>query len=110
MRTFVWVTTQFEACHRWLGAPKDVYYLSYYHRHLFKVKVTIEVSHGNREVEFFQFKRKLDIYLKELYAGRKFEFSCEQIATDILKQFINCDSVEVSEDGENGATVEVERE
>lgn len=104
MSTRIYVRTEFEAFHRWKDAPDDVAFLRDYHRHVFKVRVDMDVSHGNRDIEFFQFKRKLDSFINKRFTGAHFEFSCEQIASYILKEF-NAFSVEVSEDGENGAVV-----
>ena len=100
----VWVTTKFEAFHRWVNAPDDVAFLRSYHRHLFHVKVGMEVTHLNRNIEFFQFKEKLNIFLAENYESQQMEKSCEMIANEILLQF-DASFVEISEDGENGAIV-----
>ena len=103
MSSFIYAKSQFEAFHRWKDAPEDVEFLRSFHRHIFHVKVTFEVQHNNRNIEFFQFKRKLDFFLGG-YTGRSFEFSCEQLAEQVLVHF-RAHSVEVSEDGENGAVV-----
>ncbi len=100
----IWVTTTFEALHRWIEAPDDVDFLREFHRHLFHVKVGIEVNHLNRDIEFFQFKRKLDRFLVEKYKDKYMEKSCEMIAEEILAHF-KASFVEISEDGENGAIV-----
>lgn len=100
----VWVTDCFEAWHRWSTAPDDVAFLRNYHRHLFHVRLGVEVGHGDREVEFFQLKRQLATHLTETWAGRYFEASCEMIAQELLDKFTAA-YVEVSEDGENGAAV-----
>lgn len=103
-RTIVWVTTTFPAFHRWAAAPDDVAFLRAYHRHIFHVKLGVWVTHGDREVEFFQLKRKLDDCIRVIYEGKHFEKSCEMIAQELLQQF-NAAYCTVSEDGENGATV-----
>ena len=100
----VFVTSIFEAFHRWKDAPDDVSFLRDYHRHLFHIKVGIEVAHLNRNIEFFQFKRKLDLFLSENYESQSMEKSCEMIADEILTHF-DTSFVEVSEDGENGAII-----
>lgn len=100
----VWVRSTFEAFHRWVDAPADVAFLRNYHRHLFHIKVGMEVTHLNRSIEFFQFKRKLDIFLSEEYESQCMEKSCEMIATEILTHF-DAFFVEASEDNENGATI-----
>ncbi len=107
MKTIVWVSTTFEGYHRWCEAPNDVSFLRDYHRHIFEVKLGITVTDTNREIEFFQLKRKVDGYILDEFEGRWFEFSCEQIAENLLNKFNAC-IVEVSEDGENGATISKE--
>lgn len=104
MKTCVWVTTRFEGWHRWKDAPDECAYLRDYHRHLFHIRLEVAVTGNNREVEFIGLKACLDEYLRFRYAGQRFESSCEQIAEDLLKRF-EAVSCEVSEDGENGATV-----
>ncbi len=105
MKTIVWVGTMFEGFHRWVDAPDDVAFLRDYHRHIFEVRLGIAVTDTNREVEFFQLKRKVDGFILDNYEGRYFEFSCEQIAEVLLNEF-KADFVEVSEDGENGAIIQ----
>lgn len=103
----VYVTHQFEGYHRWLEAPSAVIFLRDYHRHIFHVKLTVRVKHGNRDVEFFILQRHLKDVILLMYGGKHFNHSCEQIAEYISLQFTKQDydvvSVEVSEDGENGA-------
>ena len=104
MKTTVWVTTLFEGFHRWIDAPTDVAFLREYHRHIFEVKLGVEVLHNDRETEFFQLKRKVDEYLNHHFEGQYFDHSCETIAVELFHEFAAY-FVEVSEDGENGATV-----
>jgi len=104
MKTVVWIQTSFEGFHRWKDAPEKVAFLRNYHRHIFDVKLGIEAVHDDRAVEFFLLKGDVDEFINENYQGRYFEYSCEQIAKRLLTKF-NADFVEVSEDGENGATV-----
>lgn len=103
-RTVVWITTQFEGFHRWAAAPDDVGFLRHFHRHLFKVRAGIAVTGQDREVEFFQFKARVDKSL-DRFRGQHFEASCEMIAQHVLET-TGANFVEVSEDGENGAYVE----
>ena len=102
MKTIVWVSTTFEGFHRWIDAPMDVDFLKNFHRHIFEVKLGVAVTDTNREIEFFQLKRKVDAFILEEFEGHYFEFSCEQMAETLLHKFNAC-FVEVSEDGENGA-------
>lgn len=106
-KKMIWVTFQRAGFHRYRNAPDDVGYLALVHRHLFKFKVSIEVFHDDREVEFHQFLRWLEaLYNDALFLDNR---SCEMIA-DELAELIK-DSypgrdlvIEVSEDGECGVT------
>ena len=75
------------------------------HRHLFKVRVTKAVSHNDRQLEFFQQLELLKLAIDLLKTKEDVEsWSCEHWATHILTM-LDAHSVEVSEDGENGALV-----
>jgi len=119
MKSKIWVTFRREGIHKYPAAltdPKlktgdeyDVSFLGYPHRHMFHFKVAIEVFHDDRDIEFIQFKR----WLENLYGKGTLELdykSCEMIATDLYQQ-INArypnreTTIDVSEDGENGATM-----
>lgn len=118
----IWVTFRKEGIHSYPQAatdPKlntndeyDVSFLAHPHRHVFHFKVTIDVHHADRELEFIQFKR----WLESLYnsSNRILNLnnkSCEMISDELYLQIANkypdrtvC--IEVSEDGENGSYVE----
>lgn len=110
LTTMVWVRSQFVGFHRWKDAPDEVAFLRDWHRHIFYVRMGVQVCGLNREQEFFTLKGKLDLYLNSVFVNHgslknnRFEYSCEQIAHMIQKTF-DAMLVEVSEDGENGATV-----
>lgn len=101
----IFVTAQFVGFHRWKNAPEEVAFLRSFHRHLFHVKVFFDVSHGDRDLEFFQEKEKVDDFLKRSFSGAQFDGSCEFIAEKILAAIPYAVACEVSEDGENGAIV-----
>ena len=84
IKIVVWVQTLFEGFHRWLYTPNNVKFLREYHRHIFKIKLGVEVTGDDREVEFFQLKRKVDEYINKNYQGKYFEFSCEMIAAELF--------------------------
>jgi len=109
MKTVVFVKAQFEGFHRWANAPDDVAFLQNYHRHIFFAELGVEVTHADRDVEFFQLKRKVEAFLSKMYKGQQFEKSCEMVAAEIAGQFqeqgYNVSYVTVSEDNENGATI-----
>lgn len=107
----IWVTDSFSAQHRWKDCPyEEVAFLRHWHRHIFQVKVTLNVSHDNRDLEFFMVKRLLKSILLR-YEGGQHDLSCEMMAEQIgcsLNTELHTDSVysvEVSEDGENGSIV-----
>lgn len=109
MLTSIYIKTQFVGFHRWKDAPEKVAFLRDFHRHVFWVVCHFYVSHGDRELEFFIVKEKLENYLAHTFENQRFEKSCEMIAETILlelrKQGLDCHKVDVSEDNENGATV-----
>ena len=118
----IWVTFQKEGINKYPAAledPKlatgdmyDVSFLGYPHRHMFHFKVEIEVFHDDRDIEFIQFKR----WLESLYGDGIIQLdykSCEMIADDLYEQisarYPGLEvTITVSEDGENGATINFE--
>ena len=122
----IWVTFRKEGIHCYPAAatdPKlntageyDVAFLANPHRHMFHFRVSIDVFHNDRDIEFIQFKR----WLENLYSGtgpynqgRVLELdwkSCEMIADDLYIQIADrypgrAVVIEVSEDGENGCSI-----
>lgn len=111
--TSIIVRTRFEALHQWPEAPDEVGFLRHLHRHEFHVTLKLEVSHGDRELEFILVKRALDQELRTWLERKEFRHSCEWLAQYILKWASDQyeprrASCEVSEDGENGALVEID--
>ena len=101
----IWIRFQFEAFHRWKDAPVEVAFLRDRHRHLFHVRVEWPVSHAEREREFFIEQRAAQAAAARLrQEPDSEEWSCETWATRIMEA-TGASRVEVSEDGENGATV-----
>jgi hypothetical protein len=113
----VWVTFRMEGWHRWPQAPEERKYLSHSHRHMFHYKVEVAVDGQDREVECHDLRdhclrwfRKYDFTPSgRLELGR---LSCEMLATEMVawvrlswpERWV---AVEVGEDGECGARVEV---
>ncbi len=109
----IWVTFQREGIHCYPEALNkselsDVSFLGHPHRHIFHFKITINVEHDNRDIEFIQFKR----WLEELYSNNVLQLdykSCEMIGEDLIGTIrtkypkLTYISVDVSEDNENGA-------
>lgn len=112
-QTTVFVTFQLEGFHNFPKVKEifpEVGFLSNIHRHMFHFKLEKQVNHDDRDVEFIMFKRQIIDYLQSNYYDFRFKallfssMSCEMIAKELLEHF-NCISVEVSEDGENGAKI-----
>ena len=112
----IWVTFQKEGIHKYPAALEDpgladVNFLGYPHRHIFHFRVSIDVFHNDRDIEFIQFKR----WLEGLYNGGNAVLeldykSCEMIADDLYIQIADRYSgrnvtISVSEDNENGCTI-----
>lgn len=120
----IWVTFRKEGVHLYPAAatdPKlktglwdDVSFLGVPHRHIFHFRVSIEVFHDDRDLEFIQFKR----WLERLYSEGTIELnhkSCEMISDDLYAQIVakwpgRKIIIDVSEDGENGAVTTYERD
>ena len=105
----IFVTFQKEGIHRYPAAPAGVEFLQHPHRHIFHFRVTLQVNHNDRDVEFIMFKRELENLYKEATLQVDYK-SCEMLAEDLIEyisgKYPERDiAVEVSEDGENGATV-----
>ena len=105
----IFVTFSKEGIHRYPGAPEGVEFLRSPHRHIFHFRIDVEVFHNDRDIEFILFKRELEA----LYSTATLQVdykSCEMLAEDLIdyisKKYSGRKiSVEVSEDGENGATL-----
>ena len=94
------------------GDEYDVSFLGTPHRHIFHFRVSIDVFHNDRDIEFIQFKRWLENLYKDAILALDYK-SCEMIADDLYLQiagrYPNRNvSIDVSEDGENGALIKYE--
>lgn len=109
----IWVTFQKAGFHRYPAAvtdPKlsDVSYLGNEHRHLFKFKVSLQVFHNDRDVEFHQFLNWIEsLYGAHLQLDNR---SCEMLSDELARQIMlkypgRKLIIEVSEDGECGSTI-----
>lgn len=91
----------------------DVSFLGHPHRHIFHFKVTIEVVHADRDIEFIQFKRWLEsLYDTDTMQAdyKSCEMLGEELARVIMGKYPNRDLiVEVFEDDENGAIVQYQK-
>jgi hypothetical protein len=114
-KKWIWVTFQKAGFHRYPEAEtnpnlKDVTYLASRHRHLFKFKVQIQVTHNNRDLEFHQVLN----FCETLFQTKNIEIdykSVEMLADDLYTHLSNAYpnramKIEVSEDGECGGLIE----
>jgi hypothetical protein len=117
----IWVSFQKEGIHCYPAAATDpalntndeynVAFLASPHRHIFHFRVSVDVFHNDRDIEFIQFKR----WLISLYNGQNSVLelnykSCEMIADDLYSQIAarypnRAVIIDVSEDGENGCVI-----
>lgn len=115
-RTTITVRTSVVGFHRWPAASGSRDYLARLHRHLFSIEATLGVRHDDRDVEFHDLLELITQYLAKFdpdgTAARFGSWSCETIARSILDDVLmTCAPdagywrVDVSEDGENGATI-----
>ena len=124
----IWVTFRKEGIHCYPAAATDpmlntageydVSFLANPHRHIFHFRVSIDVFHNDRDIEFIQFKR----WLENLYTSHRSDAnsvlaldwkSCEMIADDLYIQIAQryperAVWIEVAEDGENGCLIKYE--
>lgn len=110
MITHVAATVKVPGMHNWPEAPDEVSFLRHKHRHMFHIKVTVEVDHDDRAVEFFTLQKEIVAVLNLRYVKHEGiylfgNYSCEHIAKDLFDFHPNIQMVTVSEDGENEATV-----
>jgi hypothetical protein len=94
------------------GDEYDVSFLGSPHRHIFHFRVSIDVFHTDRDIEFIQFKRWLENLYKDAILALDYK-SCEMIADDLYVQIAGRYpgrnvTIEVAEDGENGALIKYE--
>ena len=117
----IWVTFRKEGIHCYPAAatdPKlntageyDVSFLANPHRHIFHFRVSIDVFHNDRDIEFIQFKRWLESLYNSSNTVLELDWkSCEMIADDLYTQIAGrypgrAVVIEVSEDGENGCSI-----
>jgi len=106
--TTIWIEFSKVGFHYWPGASGKRDYLASRHRHTFWIKVTVEVAHDDREVEFHDLRDKAESWWPS--AGELGGQSCEAIAKAILGELQIAYggrqiTVDVSEDREAGATV-----
>ena len=109
--------TSVAGLHYWPDAPPRRAYLANLHRHLFRLSVTVPVSHNDRDVEFHDLQEASERALRDHGSPYHPESSlldfgsssCETLAVlvaDLLEaRGFHPIIVVVSEDGENEATI-----
>lgn len=119
-KRWIWVTFQREGIHCYpdalsnpllaTGDKYDVSFLGNPHRHIFHFKISIEIFHLDRDIEFIQFKR----WIENMYTDNILQLnhqSCEMIACNLYERIAirypgRAVKIDVSEDNENGAYLE----
>lgn len=104
--------------HNWEGAPTEHAYLALVHRHEFHVELHVKVDHDDRDVEFILMKTHAIEDFRKIgqwnYDFKMLDFgsrSCEMMAVELahlmsLRKY-TVFAISVSEDGENGATIQI---
>ena len=117
--SYITVQTRFAGIHNWGNCPlKEVGFLANDHRHMFYVYVDMQVTHNDRDLEFFIIQNELNNIIKDWHEtdltngitilGSR---SCETIADlfiealRILHPTVRWIRVSVSEDKENSGSV-----
>lgn len=115
--TKVFCTLKFEGTHCYPDASEEVRYLRDPHRHVFGVRVEMEVYHDDRDIEFIMLKHRIQSHLYDTYPCDHSTHihdlntrSCEHVARALASWLQACYgsraiTVAVDEDGENGAIV-----
>lgn len=116
MKVFITSYFEIEGLHCWPGVVETnatEQYLSAPHRHIFKFRIKVPVTHTDRDVEFIEFAHKAKEALLSDFSRKGVPFvadfgsaSCEALAVYILNKFPRAVSCEVTEDGESGAIIE----
>lgn len=116
MKRWAVVTTSFEGFHRYPNAPDQVSFLRHRHRHVFHVTVWVEQFHTDRDIEYLTLKSWLNETLSRTHwpESASCEFMAETLGREIVMWNESYDAsnkrdvkVQVMEDGENGALVEM---
>ena len=114
MKRSIIVRTDVEGLHLWPDCNlPHVEYLAHLHRHTFQIFCEVNVTHGNRDIEFIDLKHKIKQYVAKTWYDQTYgccnfgAMSCEMIAEDLLNYF-GLTKCSVSEDGEFFGVVSVD--
>lgn len=106
MSVTVWAEARLPGYHCWPAAPAHRGYLASRHRHLFRIRVSAEVLHDDRDVEFHDLRGYIAAWWGpgDRECGTR---SCEELARELAAYCddlaVSVTAVAVSEDGEAGA-------
>ena len=119
-KRMIYINFQKEGIHKYPAAATDpnlctageydVSFLASPHRHIFHFRVSIDVFHNDRDIEFIQFKRWLENLYRDATLSLDYK-SCEMMADDLYDQIAarypdRAIWIDVAEDGENGAYIQ----
>jgi hypothetical protein len=111
---YITVKNQKDAIHYWPDAPKIVSHLRNKHRHTFYFETTVQVYHGNRNLEFYMVRDFIQTKLDKLSHDIQ-STSCEQLGILVIElihtkygdRSVTC---VVSEDQQNAAKIVYRKE
>lgn len=120
-KTFVYTTLQKEGYHSFPEAEKlskfatgdlyDVSHLALKHMHYFNIRVWVQVSHLNRDIEFIQLRRWVNNYFEQEpidFGNKSCEMIAEELAIELAKSYPESElRIEIAEDNINGALIEI---
>lgn len=106
-RVTVWAEARLPGFHHWPDAPLHRSYLAQRHRHLFHIRATVRVTHDDRDVEFHDLADAIRAWWgpeDRECVSRSCEALARELAGHLLERGMTVTQVDVSEDGETGAT------
>lgn len=111
-KRYIEISFDYVGFHKYADAPEQVAFLRNNHRHKFEVNATIEVFHNDRDLEFFMVLDDIGREVLPHVLTASELGSCEMQAERLIEGILNLygdhryASVTVTEDGENGGTIE----
>lgn len=103
--TTISTTVRLVGFHNWPDPTMGREYLGATHRHQFHVTPTVAVGHDNRDVEFHDLRDIVTDWWEEQQGARSCEMMARRLIAHLEDQGLTVVKAEVSEDGEDGATV-----
>lgn len=118
MKTRIGVRTQFAGLHQWVDVPKGQVnsFLQYPHRHVFQIEALFNVTHSDRQIEFFDAQLHINDIVNKIYGKDDIKDlgsrSCEIIAREIYGAMSDPFRgalvwIKVQEDTENYAVIQI---